>query len=126
MTDCAIAGIHSFIGAFLAGLVVPKEGALPNKLAPKIELVVREMLLPLFFANSGIKTNIGALSSGKDWGIAIAITMIGTAGKVLPVYLMTWLFTRQSQRFCVTMGILMNTRGLVELIALNVALQSVR
>ena len=83
------------------------------------------MLLPLFFANSGIKTNIGYLTTGSDWGTTVAITMIGTAGKFIPVHLMTWLFTRESQRFCVTMGVLMNTRGLVELIALNVALQSV-
>jgi len=119
-----VIGIHAFFGSFLAGVIVPKHGSLPQQLAPKIDLVIREFLLPLYFASSGIKTNIGAISDGKYWGDTVAIIAIATFAKVFPAYTMSKLVTKKPHRFCLTVGVLMNTRGLVELIALNVALQN--
>eukprot|EP00042_Codosiga_hollandica_P029198 m.159262 g.159262 ORF g.159262 m.159262 type:complete len:334 (-) comp53010_c0_seq2:464-1465(-) len=118
-----VIGIHAFFGAFIAGLLVPKDGHLPELLAPKIDMLTREVLLPLFFANSGISTNIGSLNTVRYWGIALAVIIIATIGKVVPAVLSARLLLKQEWRYCFALGILMNTRGLVELIALNVALQ---
>lgn len=84
-----------------------------------------EVLLPLYFANSGIKTNIGTLDSGRYWGITLAIIAIACVAKFLPACLCSKLVTGRGWRFCVSMGVLMNTRGLVEVIALNVGLSMV-
>ena len=82
--------------------------------------MTKELLLPLFFVASGAKTNIGSLNSGYLIGITIAVWLIATFAKFTPATLMTKLITRRDWRFSVTVGVLMNTRGLVELIALNI------
>lgn len=84
-----------------------------------------EVLLPLFFANSGIRTDIGTLSSGRYWAFTLAITALACFAKFTPVCLMSKLVTGRDWRFCVAMGLLMNTRGLVEVIALNIGLSMV-
>lgn len=84
-----------------------------------------EVLLPLYFASSGIKTNIGTLDKAEYWGITLAIICIASLAKFVPATLVSKLVTRRKWKFCVTMGILMNTRGLVEVIALNIGLNMV-
>lgn len=84
-----------------------------------------EFLLPLFFANSGIRTDIGTLDSGRYWAITLAITGIACFAKFTPACLVGKLVTKREWRFCVTLGLLMNTRGLVEVIALNIGLTMV-
>ena len=115
-----IINIHSFFGAFIAGLCAPKSGRWHLEAATKLELVTRELLLPLFFVSSGAKTNIGSLNTGYLIGITIAVWLIATFAKFTPATLMTKLMTGRDWRFSVTVGVLMNTRGLVELIALNI------
>ena len=119
-------GIHAFFGSFVAGVIVPKGNKykLTESLCPRMELLTKDFLLPLYFASSGIKTNIGSLSSGTDWGYVFAIILIAVAAKFIPGCLVTKLVTGRDWRYCVTFGFLMNTRGLVELIALNVGLQT--
>jgi Kef-type K+ transport system membrane component KefB len=84
-----------------------------------------EVLLPLFFANSGIRTDIGSLSTARHWGITLAIICIACFAKFTPTCLMSKLVTKRDWRFCTAMGLLMNTRGLVEVIALNIGLSMV-
>jgi Kef-type K+ transport system membrane component KefB len=84
-----------------------------------------EVLLPLYFANSGIRTNIGTLDTGRYWGITLAIILIATCAKFVPACLVTKWISGRSWRFSATIGVLMNTRGLVELIALNIGLSLV-
>ena len=117
-----VIGIHSFFGAFVMGLIVPKSNGFADKLIPQMELVVVEVLLPLFFASSGIRTNIGTLNSWRLWGITLAIIVIACIAKFTPGCLLTKVVAKRSWRFSVAMGLLMNTRGLVEVIALNVGL----
>lgn len=114
-------GIHAFFGAFLAGIVVPKQGDVAHLLAPKIELVVVDFLLPLYFANSGLRLNLSSIRS-HSFGVLFAILGLACLGKFLPTLIVSKLLTRQSWRFCASLGILMNTRGLVELIVLNIGL----
>lgn len=115
-------GIHCFFGGFVAGLVMPTEGNFAEELAVRMELVVTEVFLPLFFANSGIRTDLGSLSSARHWGITLAIICIACFAKFTPTCLVSKLVTKRDWRFCVAMGLLMNTRGLVEVIALNIGL----
>ena len=115
-----VIGIHAFFGAFVAGLCVPKDGtSFVHLLAPKIELIVTDFLMPLYFANSGLKLNLGAIS-GKDVGPLFAIIVVACLGKFLPTCLVARWTSKNSWRYCVSLGILMNTRGLVQLIVLNV------
>ena len=115
-----IINIHSFFGAFIAGLCAPKTGRWHLDAAEKLGLVTKELLLPLFFVSSGAKTNIGALNTGELVGIMFAVWIIATFAKFTPATLMTKCMTGRDWKFSVTVGILMNTRGLVELIALNI------
>lgn len=85
-----------------------------------------EVLLPLFFATSGIRTDIGTLDSGRYWAITVAVIVMACFAKFAPTCLMGKLVTKRDWRFCVSLGLLMNTRGLVEIIALNIGLSMVR
>jgi len=115
-----IINIHSFFGAFIAGLVMPKSGSWHLAIGEKIEFLAKELFLPLFFVSSGAKTNIGSLNNSELGGVTVAVIVIATIGKFTPGCLFTKLITKRDWKFCVTVGILMNTRGLVELIALNI------
>lgn len=112
--------IHSFFGAFIAGLAAPKAGKWHLIMGEKLQFLSQEVLLPLFFVSSGARTDIGSLNNGELGGITVALTVIASLAKFTPGCLVTKLATGRDWRFSVTVGILMNTRGLVELIALNI------
>lgn len=120
---CELLGIHSFFGAFIAGMICPKSGKFKSNLYPKIELVTVNLLLPLFFAASGMRTSLGTLNDRFYGGITVLIFLIAALAKFLPGCFVTKIVTRRSWRFSSSVGILMNTRGLVELIVLNIGLQ---
>ncbi|CAF2519942.1 unnamed protein product [Rotaria sp. Silwood2] len=120
---CDILGIHSFFGAFVVGVICPKSGQFNVELFPKLELVTVELLLPLFFAASGMRTSLGSLNDKYYGGITVLIFTVATLAKFLPALIMTKIVTKRSWKFSTSVGILMNTRGLVELIALNIGLQ---
>jgi len=120
-----VIGIHAFFGAFVSGLVLPKsKGTITKKLEPKLELLTKYLLLPLYFASSGIKTDLTTLTDIKDWGIILAISLIAVFAKVTPTVLAARFVIGRDWKYCFGMGILMNTRGLVVLIALNVGLDN--
>jgi Kef-type K+ transport system membrane component KefB/nucleotide-binding universal stress UspA family protein len=124
MTSAAITeliGIHALFGAFLFGAILPKEGRLAHALAEKIETIAVVLLLPLFFAFSGLRTQIGLVNTEQDWWVAGGLVFIATLGKFGGSTLaarVTGLDWRESS----AIGILMNTRGLMELIVLNIGL----
>ena len=94
-----ITGIHAFFGAFTFGLIVPKDkpevgDSVVDLLAPKIELIIVEFFLPLYFAYSGLRTTLGALDDGRSWGLAILIILVACVGKMIPVTIMTRLMTK--------------------------------
>jgi Kef-type K+ transport system membrane component KefB len=120
---CESLGIHSFFGAFIAGIICPKSGQFRTELYPKLELVTVQLLLPLFFAASGTRTSLGSLNDKFYGGITVLIFVIATLAKFLPGCFVTKIVTRRPWKFSIGVGILMNTRGLVELIALNIGLQ---
>jgi Kef-type K+ transport system membrane component KefB len=114
-------GIHALFGAFLFGAIIPRRGELAAALVQKIEDVVVVLLLPLFFAYSGLRTEFGLLDSSTDWLICIVIIMAACAGKFGGSAIAAKL-TGLSWREASVIGVLMNTRGLMELIVLNIGL----
>jgi Kef-type K+ transport system membrane component KefB len=114
-------GVHAIFGAFLLGTIIPHESRIAGHVRERIEDVVRVMLLPAFFAFTGLRTEIGLLQSAHDWWICAAIVAVATAGKFGGVTLAARA-TGSTSRDSAALGILMNTRGLVELIVLNLGL----
>jgi Kef-type K+ transport system membrane component KefB/nucleotide-binding universal stress UspA family protein len=114
-------GIHALFGAFMLGAVMPKEGNFSRLLAEKLEDLVVVFLLPMFFAYSGLRTQIGLLSSQHAWvmcGLVILVACAGKFGGSTVAARLTGLRWREAS----ALGILMNTRGLMELIVLNIGL----
>ncbi|HRI72293.1 MAG TPA: cation:proton antiporter, partial [Polyangium sp.] len=114
-------GIHAIFGAFVIGACIPKEGGLAEGIAHKIEDLVVVLLLPLFFAYSGLRTQIGLLNTSQHWticGVLIILACIGKFGGSTIAARWTGLSWRESS----ALGILMNTRGLMELVVLNIGL----
>jgi Kef-type K+ transport system membrane component KefB len=113
-----IIGIHALFGAFMAGVVIPDPGELRQKLALRIENFSSVLLLPLFFVFAGLRTQIGLLSGWQDWLICAVIVAVATVGKLGGTALTARLIGME-WRAALQLGALMNTRGLMELIALN-------
>lgn len=113
-----IIGIHALFGAFLAGVVIPNIGDLRHKLALRIENFSSVLLLPVFFVFAGLRTQIGLLAGWQDWLLCLAIIAVATAGKLGGTVLSARL-TGMEWRGALQLGALMNTRGLMELIVLN-------
>ena len=114
-------GIHALFGAFLFGAVLPKEAGVAKILAEKLEAVAVLLLLPLFFAFSGLRTRLGLVSGAGDWLVVLGIIALATLGKFggsAVAARITGLRWREAS----AIGVLMNTRGLMELIVLNVGM----
>jgi Kef-type K+ transport system membrane component KefB len=114
-------GIHALFGAFLFGAVMPKEGGLAAELAGKLESTAVLLLMPLFFAYSGLRTHVGLLGDGGEWLIALGLIAVATLGKFGGGTLAARV-TGLNWREASAIGVLMNTRGLMELIVLNVGM----
>jgi Kef-type K+ transport system membrane component KefB len=114
-------GIHALFGAFLFGLIVPHESLIARDVTERLQDFIRILFLPAFFALTGMKTQIGLLSSGHDWLVCILIIVLATVGKFSGAFTGA-LFSGSTRREATILGILMNTRGLVELIVLNIGL----
>ncbi|KAF8101866.1 hypothetical protein N665_0201s0175 [Sinapis alba] len=95
-------GLHSIFGAFVFGLIIPKSGSFRERLVERIEDFVSGLLLPLYFASSGLKTDVNKIR-----------------GKIIGTFLMAMVCTIPA-RESLTLGFLMNTKGLVELVVLNI------
>jgi len=115
-------GIHLIFGAFLLGAVMPKDEELVRELAIKTEDFVLIFLLPIFFAYSGLKTQIGLLNSPNLWLLSALILLVAIGGKYIGAYVAARL-SGIDKREASALGWLMNTRGLTELIVLNIGLE---
>jgi Kef-type K+ transport system membrane component KefB len=114
-------GIHAIFGAFLLGAVMPHEGSLARELTGKLEDVVVVLLLPAFFAYTGMRTRIGLVAGAQAWLLCGLIVLVATLGKFGGTLLAARL-TGLDWRTAASLGVLMNTRGLMELIVLNIGL----
>jgi len=112
-------GIHALFGGFLAGVVVPSNPTVQNFLREKIEPFSSAALLPLFFVFTGLRTQITLLNDWNSWTMCLGIVLVAIVGKLGGSMLMArW--TKMSWRDSFAIGALMNTRGLIELVVLNI------
>jgi K+:H+ antiporter len=114
-------GVHAIFGAFLFGAIIPHDSRVARTLIDKLEVFVTVLLLPAFFALTGMRTEIGLLSSLAEWLLCGVIIVVATAGKFGGTLTAARL-TGMKWRDAASLGILMNTRGLMELVVLNVGL----
>lgn len=114
-----VIGIHALFGAFLAGVIMPDNMKFRNMFIEKIEDVSLVVLLPLFFVFTGLRTEIGLLNSPELWRVCGLIILVAVVGKFIGSALAAK-FVGQNWRDSLTIGALMNTRGLMELVVLNI------
>lgn len=114
-----IIGIHALFGAFMAGAIMPENARFRNIFIEKIEDVALVLLLPLFFVFTGLRTQIGLLNDPALWKIAGFIILVAVSGKFLGSTFAAR-FVGQSWKDSLSIGALMNTRGLMELVVLNI------
>ncbi|HUS12009.1 MAG TPA: cation:proton antiporter [Pyrinomonadaceae bacterium] len=112
-------GVHALFGGFIAGVVMPSFSGFPVFIKERVEAFSSAALLPLFFVFTGLRTQINLLDSWSSWLICLGIIVVAVAGKLGGSMLMArWI--RMNWRDSFTLGVLMNTRGLVELVVLNI------
>jgi Kef-type K+ transport system membrane component KefB len=116
-----IIGIHALFGAFMTGVIMPDITKFRNLFIEKVEDVSVILLLPLFFVYTGLRTEIGLINDPYLWKITGFIILVAVVGKFFGSALAAK-FVGQSWRDSLTIGALMNTRGLMELIVLNIGL----
>lgn len=114
-------GIHLLFGAFLMGAIMPKEHQFVRYVLDRFETITVTLLLPLFFAFTGLRTNIGLVKGPEMWMYCGLIILVATVGKLGGSTLASWL-SGMPVREAVGLGTLMNTRGLMELVILNIGL----
>lgn len=114
-----IIGIHALFGAFLAGTIMPDNAKFRNVFIQKIEDVALVLLLPLFFVFTGLRTQIGLLNDIYLWQITGLIILVAIAGKFAGSAIASKIMG-QNWRDSLSIGALMNTRGLMELVVLNI------
>ena len=115
-------GIHAIFGAFLLGAIIPHDANVALDFEHKLEDIVKILLLPAFFAYTGMRTEIGLVSGWQAWAFTGLIILVATLGKFGGTYAAAR-FTGLDWRMSTSLGILMNTRGLMELIVLNIGLE---
>ncbi|HYL58967.1 MAG TPA: cation:proton antiporter [Candidatus Acidoferrales bacterium] len=115
-------GIHAVFGAFALGAVIPHDSGMARELTDRLEDIVIVLLLPAFFAYTGLRTQIGLVSGVAEWTMCVAIVVIASAGK-FGGSAVAGRITGLSWRDSSALGVLMNTRGLMELIVLNIGLE---
>lgn len=112
-------GIHALFGAFMAGTIMPENIRFRKLFIEKIEDVALVLFLPIFFVISGLKTEIGLIDNSNLWELTGIIIAVAIAGKFIGSAAAAK-FVGQSWKDSLTLGTLMNTRGLMEIVVLNI------
>jgi Kef-type K+ transport system membrane component KefB len=123
MLACATAtdaiGVHALFGAFALGVLIPHDSLLATSLIHKLQDFVVILFLPVYFAFTGMRTQIGLVDTAQQWMLCGVIVLVASAGKFGGVTLASRL-TGLPWRTSSALGILMNTRGLMQLVVLNI------
>ena len=112
-------GIHALFGAFIMGILIPKEGPFASALVDKVEDLVSGLFLPLYFVSSGLKTDVATIRGLQSWGLLVLVIFTACLGKIAGTIAVS-LCCRMPVREALALGFLMNSKGLVELIVLNI------
>lgn len=114
-----VIGIHALFGAFMAGAIMPENTKFRSIFIEKVEDVALVLLLPIFFVYTGLRTEIGLLNDPYLWKVTGVIILVAVAGKFLGSAIAAR-FVGQNWKDSLIIGALMNTRGLMELVVLNI------
>lgn len=114
-----IIGIHALFGAFLAGVTMPQNLAFKKIITEKIEDVSLVLLLPLFFVSTGLRTELGLMNNAGAWVTFLFVLAVAIGGKFGGATLASRI-VGQSWKDSLTLGVLMNTRGLMEIVVINI------
>lgn len=118
-----IIGVHPIFGAFIAGVIIPRENNYVIKLTSRIEDLVNILLIPIYFGMAGLDVDLGLLNKGIDWGWAVGLIGIAMIGKIFGGFVaakLNGLYWRES----LTVGILMSCKGIVEIVVLQTGLRA--
>jgi Kef-type K+ transport system membrane component KefB len=116
------AGVHLFLGGFLAGLIMPRDRQFRSYLLARFETAAVTLLLPVFFAVTGLRTSMGMIRGGEMWACCLLIVVVATLGKCGASWAAA-VVAGMSREDAGSLSILLNTRGLMELIILNIGLE---
>ena len=114
-----ILGLHALFGAFIAGVVMPENIKFRKIMTEKVEDVSLALFLPLFFASTGLRTEIGLIDSSEQWILCIIFILVAIVGKFGGA-MFSARFVGESWKDSLYIGALMNTRGLMELVVLTI------
>jgi Kef-type K+ transport system membrane component KefB len=117
----ALVGVHALFGAFFAGLMIPRDAGVEAVFARRVEPATMELLLPLFFAFTGLRTSLqllGAAASWRDAALVVFVAVLGKGGGSALAARATGMRWREAA----AVGVLLNTRGLIELVVLGIGL----
>jgi Kef-type K+ transport system membrane component KefB len=114
-------GIHAVFGAFLLGAVMPHDTRLAEELRRRLHDPVTILFLPAFFAYTGMRTQIGLVTGWENWLFCVVIVLVATVGKVGGTFAAAKL-SGHTTRDAAALGVMMNTRGLMGLIVLDIGL----
>ncbi|KAF8379638.1 hypothetical protein HHK36_029081 [Tetracentron sinense] len=112
-------GIHALFGAFVLGILVPKDGPFAGALVEKVEDLVSGLFLPLYFVSSGLKTNVATIHGLQSWSLLVLVIFTACFGKIIGTLGVSFA-CKVPRREALALGFLMNSKGLVELIVLNI------
>ncbi|KAK6457803.1 K(+)/H(+) antiporter [Scheffersomyces xylosifermentans] len=118
-----IIGVHPIFGAFMVGVIVPRDNGYVIRITEKLEDLVHVVLIPLYFALSGLNVNLGLLNHGIDWAYTIGLIALAMVGKIFGGFIsakMNRLLWRES----LAVGVLMSCKGIVEIVVLTVGLNA--
>jgi len=114
-------GIHLLFGAFLAGVIMPKDAAFSRHILDKFQSLTVVLLLPLYFAYTGLRMNLQGVRGGRMWLYCGVIIAVAIGGKLAGSMIASWA-AGNDWRHAAALGVLLNTRGLMELVILNIGL----
>lgn len=118
-----IIGVHPIFGAFMVGMIVPRDNGYVIKITEKLEDLVHIVFIPLYFALAGLSVNLGLLDRGIDWAYIVAIILLALFGKISSGFIAAKL-NKMLWRESLAVGVLMSCKGIVEIVALSVGLNA--
>lgn len=118
-----IIGVHPIFGAFMVGVIIPRDNGYVIRITEKLEDLIYVLMIPIYFAVVGLSVDLTKLNKGVDWAFCIAVIALAMSGKILGGFVGAKL-----NGFCwrdsLTVGVLMSCKGIVEIIVLNVGLNA--
>lgn len=118
-----IIGVHPIFGAFMVGVIIPRDNGYVIRITEKLEDLVHVVMIPIYFAVAGLNVDLGELNRGIDWAYVIAVIALAMVGKIAGGYLAAQL-NGYLWRDSLAVGVLMSCKGIVEIVVLNVGLNA--